>query len=199
MESVIRFAENFAPHWVAYHRKHHANSDRDGDPHSPLAGFFHAHMGWIMKVPPTEHERYCKRLLEDRVAVFVDRTALLWVLVGVCLPHAVAGWTGVLWGGLIRIAFTNQVTFAVNSLCHIFGSRPFETGDESRNNRLIAALTLGEGWHNNHHAFPAMAYHGMSPRQIDVTGLLLRLLVRLGLAWNVHAAPPPLVQAAAEL
>jgi stearoyl-CoA desaturase (delta-9 desaturase) len=181
--------------WAAYHLKHHAHSDRDGDPHSPLAGFFHAHMGWIIKVPLAERDRYCKRLLEDRVVVFVDRTAAFWVLCGVFLPFLVAGWTGVLWGGLVRIAFTNHVTFAVNSLCHMFGRRPFETGDESRNNALVAALTLGEGWHNNHHAFPAAAYHGIGRRQVDATGLLIRVLARLGLVWNVRTAPPPVVQA----
>lgn len=171
--------------WAAHHLKHHAHSDREGDPHSPLEGFFHAHMGWILRGSPAERERYCKRLLEDPVVRFVDRTQLVWLVLGLAFPYVVAGWRGLLWGGFVRIAFTSHVTFAVNSLCHMFGSRPFETHDESRNNWLIGLLAAGEGWHNNHHAFPSMAYHGMTPRQVDVSGLVIRALERLGLAWNV--------------
>ena len=180
--------------WAAYHLKHHATSDRPGDPHTPLEGLFHAHVGWILRTPAAERERYCKRLLEDRIAVFADRTMPAWVIAGLALPYAVAGWTGVLWGGLVRIAFTNHVTYAVNSICHRFGSRPFATGDESRNNWLIGALALGEGWHNNHHAFPSMACHGMTWRQFDPTGLVIRLLARVGLARNVRKPAPPAVE-----
>lgn len=171
--------------WTAYHLAHHAHSDRDGDPHSPLEGFFHAHVGWILKAPPADRERYCKRLLQDPVVLFVDRTAALWATLGLILPFLLAGWKGLLWGGLVRIAFTNHATFAVNSICHMFGSRRFDTKDESRNNWWVGVLAFGEGWHNNHHAFPAMAYHGIGWRELDLSGLVLRLLARLRLVWNI--------------
>jgi stearoyl-CoA desaturase (Delta-9 desaturase) len=179
--------------WTAHHLKHHAHSDRDGDPHSPLRGFFHAHTGWIVSGSPAERERYCKRLLQNPTVLFMDRTQPLWVLAGLAFPFLVAGWRGLLWGGFVRIAFASHATFAVNSICHMFGSRPFDTHDESRNNPVIGLLALGEGWHNNHHAFPSMAYHGMTPWQVDLSGLLIRLLARLGLVWNVKAPSPPAV------
>ena len=180
--------------WAAHHLKHHAHSDREGDPHSPLEGFFHAHAGWILRGSPAERERYCKRLLQDPLVRFVDRTQPLWVVVGLAFPYAVAGWHGLLWGGLVRIAFVSHVTFTVNSICHMFGSRPFDTHDESRNNPIIGLLAFGEGWHNNHHAFPSMAFHGMGRRQIDVSGLVIQLLVRLRLAWNVKVPSPTAVE-----
>jgi stearoyl-CoA desaturase (delta-9 desaturase) len=184
--------------WAAYHLKHHAQSDREGDPHSPREGFIHAHVGWLVRATPADRERYCKRLLDDRVVMFVDRTAVLWAVAGLLVPYAVDGWRGLLWGGAVRIAFANHATFAVNSICHLFGSRPFDTRDESRNNWLVALLVLGEGWHNNHHAFPSMAYHGIGKRQLDVSGLVLRLLAALGLVWNVKGAPPSLARASVE-
>jgi stearoyl-CoA desaturase (Delta-9 desaturase) len=180
--------------WAAWHLKHHASSDREGDPHSPLEGFFHAHVGWILKATPAECDRYCKRLLDDPVVRFVDKTNMLWVALGLAIPFAIAGWSGLVWGGLVRIAVGNHLTFAINSVCHVFGKQPFDTGDESRNNWLMGAIGLGEGWHNNHHAFPSMAYHGMSPRQPDLTGLVIRLLKRLGLAWNVKVPAAAVVR-----
>jgi stearoyl-CoA desaturase (Delta-9 desaturase) len=180
--------------WAAWHLKHHAASDREGDPHSPRDGFFHAHVGWILNPTPAERERYCKRLLEDRVVVFVDRTNMLWVTIGLAVPYAIAGWSGLLWGGLVRIALGNHATFAINSVCHTFGSRPFDTRDESRNNWLMGALGLGEGWHNNHHAFPSSAYHGLGWRQPDFTALVIRLLGRLGLARDIKVPGPGAVE-----
>jgi stearoyl-CoA desaturase (delta-9 desaturase) len=171
--------------WAAYHIKHHALSDREGDPHTPLEGLFHAHLGWILRGTPAERERYCKHLLSDPLVLFFDRTAGAWVALGLVVPYLVAGWSGLLWGGLVRIAFSNHVAFSVNSICHTFGRQPYETGDESRNNWLMGVLALGEGWHNNHHAFPSMAYHGMTRKQFDPTGLIIRALVRLGIAWGV--------------
>lgn len=184
--------------WAAVHRKHHAHADRDGDPHSPLEGFLHSHVGWILRTGQVDRERYCKGLLRDPIVVFVDRTTAVWAALGLVFPLAVAGWRGLLWGGLVRIAFTNHVTFAVNSICHIYGRRAFPTRDESRNNWVIGTLALGEGWHNNHHAFPAMAYHGIGWRQLDVSGLVLRLLVRLRLAWNVKLPAPAALERARE-
>ena len=198
---LVLGAMNFQGHpvnWAAYHLKHHAQADREGDPHSPREGFIHAHVGWLVKATPADRERYCKRLLQDRVVMFVDRTAVLWAVVGLVVPYALDGWKGLLWGGAVRIAFANHVTFAVNSICHLFGSRSFDTRDDSRNNWLIAVLALGEGWHNNHHAFPSMAYHGIGRRQLDISGLVLRALVALGLAWDVKGAPASLPRRLAE-
>ena len=113
---------------------------------------------------------------------------------GLVLPYAVAGWSGLLWGGLVRIAISNHVAFSVNSICHTFGRQTYETGDESRNNWIMAVVALGEGWHNNHHAFPSMAYHGMTRSQPDATALVIRLLVKLRLAWDVKVPQPAHVQ-----
>ena len=179
--------------WAANHLKHHAFSDKDGDPHSPIDGLFHAHLGWMFRAAPADRARYCHRLLADPLVMFVDRTFLLWVGVGFIVCYLVAGWPGVLWGGIVRLAFVSHSTFAVNSICHAFGSRPFDTKDESRNNWWVAVLSLGEGWHNNHHAFPAMAYHGMTWRQFDVTGLVIRALSRLRLVWDVKQPSADLV------
>jgi stearoyl-CoA desaturase (Delta-9 desaturase) len=180
--------------WVAHHRKHHAYSDRSGDPHSPLDGFVHAYFGWILRDPPPERERYCKRLLQDPLVSFIDRTMPIWLLLGLAIPFVVAGWDGLLWGGFARMAFFSQVAYSVNSFGHSFGSRPFETKDESRNNWFLAVLGFGDGWHNNHHAFPSMAYHGMRRRQVDLSALVIRLLATLGLAWNVKLPPERLVE-----
>ena len=180
--------------WTAWHLEHHAHSDRNGDPHSPLDGFWHAHVGWIIWATPAKKERYCKRLLEDRVVMFVDRTTELWVLVGFAIPYLLAGWTGLLWGGLVRVAVGNHLTFAINSVCHTFGSRAFDTRDASRNNWLMGVIGLGEGWHNNHHAFPSSAFHGLGWRQPDFTGLVIRLLARMRLVWNVKTPPATAIE-----
>lgn len=181
--------------FAATHLEHHANSDRAGDPHSPLDGFLHAHAGWLLDIRRSRpRNRYCSDLAADPVVMFVERTAFLWFGLGFfVLPFAVAGWNGFLWGGLVRMGFGNHLAYAVNSICHRFGSRPFETGDESRNNFVMGMLAFGEGWHNNHHAFPAAAYHGMGWRQPDLSGLLIRLLARCGLVWNVKQPTPQLV------
>ena len=177
--------------FVAHHLKHHAHSDRAGDPHSPLDGLLHAHVGWfVIGREPAERDRYCRHLRDDPVVRFVDRTTMVWVGVGLGLPFLLDGWQGLLWGGLIRLAVSNNATFAVNSIGHRFGSRPFATNDESRNNLLVALVSLGEGWHNNHHAFPTSASHGFGWRQPDASGLVIGLLARLGLVWNVKRVPP---------
>ncbi len=180
--------------WAANHLKHHAHADEDGDPHSPLEGFFHAHIGWVFTAPAAERERYCKRHMADPVISFVDRTFLLWVALGLIIPFLLGGWMGLLWGGFVRIAVVNHVTWAVNSVCHTFGDRPFDIKDESRNNWLVGLLAFGEGWHHNHHAFPAMAYHGMSWRQFDLSAIVIRTLEKLKLVWNVKTPSPQLVE-----
>jgi stearoyl-CoA desaturase (Delta-9 desaturase) len=180
--------------WAAHHLKHHAHSDREGDPHSPRHGFLHAHLGWILRGPPAERERYCKRLFNDPLVSFIDRTTAGWLVLGLMIPYLVAGWEGLLWGGLVRIALFNQISFSVNSFGHTFGSHPFETKDESRNNAILAMLAFGDGWHNNHHAFPSMAYHGMSRREFDASAVVIRVLAALGLLWNVRSPPPALIE-----
>jgi stearoyl-CoA desaturase (delta-9 desaturase) len=179
--------------WASNHLKHHAHSDEEGDPHSPLEGFFHAHIGWLFSAPPADRERYGKRFLDDPVIVAIDRTFLLWVGLGLVIPFAIAGWEGLLWGGFVRIVIVNHISWSVNSVCHLFGDRPFAIKDQSGNNWLLGVLAFGEGWHHNHHAFPAMAYHGMTWRQVDLTALIIRLLRRLGLVWNVKLPSPELV------
>jgi stearoyl-CoA desaturase (delta-9 desaturase) len=181
--------------FAATHLEHHAHSDREGDPHSPLDGFLHAHAGWLLDIRrPRARDRYCRHLLADPVVMFVERTSFAWFTLGfVVIPLAVAGWQGFLWGGLVRMGFGNHLAYAVNSICHRFGSRPFATGDESRNNFAMGLLAFGEGWHNNHHAFPASAYHGMGWRQPDLSGLVIRLLAACRLVWNVKEPSPQLV------
>ena len=180
--------------WAANHLKHHAHADEEGDPHSPLEGFFHAHVGWLFSAPAAERERYCKRHLADPLVVFIDKTFLIWVALGLLIPYLIAGWQGLLWGGFVRIAVVNHVTWAVNSVCHTFGDRPFNIKDESRNNWIVGLLAFGEGWHHNHHAFPAMAYHGMSWRQFDLTALIIRLLAKLKLVSNIKLPSSDLVE-----
>ena len=175
--------------FAAYHLEHHAHADRDGDPHSPRDGLLHAHIGWTFGRRRPDVERYCRHLRGDRVLAFVDRTSLQWFGLGLLLPALVDGWKGFLWGGLVRMAVQNHATFAVNSIGHAFGSRPFATPDRSRNNLPIALWSLGEGWHNNHHAFPSAASHGIGWRQPDAGALLIRTLARAGLVWNVRAVP----------
>ncbi len=180
--------------WASNHLKHHAHADQEGDPHSPVEGLFHAHLGWFFTGEAADRERYGAKLERDRLTAFIDKTTVVWLVLGLVIPYLIAGWSGFLWGGLVRIAFLNHATFAVNSICHAFGARPFDTKDESRNNWIVALLTFGEGWHNNHHAFPAMAYHGMSWRQFDATAITIRVLVWLKLAKNVKLPRPELVQ-----
>jgi stearoyl-CoA desaturase (delta-9 desaturase) len=192
--------------WVANHRKHHRFSDQPGDPHSPhvghgsgwrgaIAGLYHAHVGWILNGDAmADRERYAKDLLADPVVSFVDRTFLLWVLAGLALPFALGaalsgtlagGLTALLWGGAVRMFLLHHATFSINSLCHFFGRRRFATADESRNLLWLALPTLGEAWHNNHHAFPTSARHGLRWWQLDPSAWLIAALARLGLVWDV--------------
>ena len=194
--------------WVSNHRKHHQFSDEAHDPHSPhhhgagvrgaLRGLLHAHVGWILKGDAAATpERYAKDLLSDPVAALVDRTFLLWVLAGLALPFALGAaltgtvtgaLTALLWGGAVRIFLLHHATFSINSLCHFFGRRPFDTGDESRNLAWLALPTFGEAWHNNHHAFPSCARHGQAGWQLDPSWWVISALARRGLAWDVVGA-----------
>jgi len=197
--------------WVAYHRRHHAFSDQEGDPHSPhvghgsgwrgaARGLFHAHVGWVLFSDiEADEDRYAPDLLKDRTLRFIDRTFILWVVVGlafafglgVALTGTIAGGlTGLLWGGAVRIFFVHHVTFSINSLCHFFGKRTFDTDDESRNLAWLAPFTFGEAWHNNHHAFPTSAAHGMGRFDVDPSKLVIFGLEKLGLAWDVVRISP---------
>jgi stearoyl-CoA desaturase (delta-9 desaturase) len=196
--------------WVADHRKHHAFSDKDGDPHSPhvdhgvglrgaLRGLAHAHLGWLfIHTERGSRERYAPDLIADPVVEFVDRTFFVWALGGLAvafgLGYAIggtwqAGLTGLLWGGAVRMLVLHHMTYSINSLCHFFGRRDYTTGDHSRNLAWLALPTFGEAWHNNHHAFPTSASHGLSWRQPDVSALVIRGLERAGLAWDVVRVP----------
>jgi stearoyl-CoA desaturase (delta-9 desaturase) len=197
--------------WVADHRKHHAFADQPGDPHSPhvdhgvgwrgaLRGLAHAHMGWLfLHTQRGSRQRYAPDLLADPVVSFVDRTFLVWAIGGLGAAFGL-GWliggtltaalTGLLWGGAVRLLVLHHVTFSINSLCHFFGRRRFDTGDESRNLAWLSLLSFGEAWHNNHHAFPTSAAHGMRWYEIDTSSLLIRGLEKVGLVWDVVRIDP---------
>lgn len=185
--------EGPALQWAATHIKHHAQSDREGDPHSPADGFFHAHIGWLLRDKNEDPAVYCKHLLKDPIIVFVSRTFFIWAILALLIPFAIGGWTGLLWAGLVRIFLTHHVTWSVNSVCHTFGKREFETNDRSRNEWLVGLLGFGEGWHNNHHAFPRSAFHGLHWWQFDFSGYVIWTLERLGLAREVYRVTPELL------
>jgi stearoyl-CoA desaturase (Delta-9 desaturase) len=179
--------------WAANHLKHHALSDQPGDPHSPVDGLFHAHLGWLFDIDRADPAVYCRRLLKDRVIVAVDRLFPVWVVLGLVIPFALGGWSGLLWGGLVRMFFVHHVTWSVNSVCHTFGRREFATTDRSRNQWTVGLLGMGEGWHNNHHAFPRSAVHGLDRWQLDVSAWLIDGLERLGLATDVQRIAPEMI------
>ena len=194
--------------WVADHRRHHGFTDHDGDPHSPwtpastggrtAGGLWHAHVGWFFDDEKTVVRRFTPDLIRDPVVARVDRLYPLWMLLTLAVPGAIGllvdgasgAVRGLLWGGLTRVFVVQHVTWSINSIGHAFGTRRFDTPDESRNNRLLAWLALGEGWHNNHHAFPRAAIHGMAPGETDPSGLVLRALEWLGLARELHRPTP---------
>lgn len=190
--------------WVAQHRKHHQYSDHENDPHSPnlygrrwwqmLHGLWHAHMGWMFEPDAEDLPRYAGDMAKRRDLRVISRLFVLWVALGMLLPAVLGGvltwsWTGVLlgflWGGLARIFLLHHVTWSINSICHLWGTRPFRADDDSRNNALFGVLGMGEGWHNNHHAFPTSARHGLRWWEIDGSYLAIRLLALLHLAWDI--------------
>ncbi|HET7536853.1 MAG TPA: fatty acid desaturase, partial [Candidatus Didemnitutus sp.] len=196
--------------WVGTHRYHHQHSDSPEDPHSPhvhgsglrgiLKGCWHAHIGWMLAPTHKLHLRTAADLMRDRQAVWINRHYLLWMLLGVLLPAGVGGlWAGnltgaataALWGGPIRIFLVQHATWSINSLCHLAGYTNFETPDRSTNHPLCALLTLGEGWHNNHHAFPSSARHGLRWWEFDFAFLTIRFLALVGLADNIRLARLP--------
>jgi stearoyl-CoA desaturase (delta-9 desaturase) len=185
--------EGAAIQWAATHIKHHAVADREGDPHSPVDGFFHAHLGWIFTHPDEDPNVWARHLVKDPIIMFVSRTFLLWGALSLAIPFAIGGWQGLIWGGLVRMFLTHHVTWSVNSVCHTFGKREYETTDASRNEWIVGLLAFGEGWHNNHHAFPRSAFHGLRWWQLDLSGILIATLEKLGLATEVYRIPPDLM------
>jgi stearoyl-CoA desaturase (delta-9 desaturase) len=198
--------------WVTEHRKHHQNSDRKGDPHSPhlrqgrfakLRGLLYAHFGWMTgyEFDAKEWASLGRDLLMDKQVRSIDAQYPLWLGVGIILPALLGGaiggslrmaLLGGLWGGFVRIFLVHQATWSVNSVCHVFGARPFMTDDESRNNGVVAFVALGEGWHNNHHAFPTSARHGLKWHEIDPSWWTIRLFQCLG--WVQDVKTPSLQQ-----
>ena len=194
--------------WVADHRKHHAHTDREGDPHSPhvghssgLAGLFYAHTGWLLETQgQADWKRYAADLYEDPKMKRIGRSFPLLVLAslliptiaGFCLHGFTAGGAlrGLVWGGLVRIFLLHHVTWSINSVCHFFGRRRFDVEDQSTNVGWLAVLSLGESWHHNHHAFPRSAFHGLRWYELDLSGMLILAMQRTGLAWNVVRIAP---------
>ncbi|HTU97971.1 MAG TPA: acyl-CoA desaturase [Solirubrobacteraceae bacterium] len=198
--------------WVADHRKHHAFTDIEGDPHSPhlagpglvgaVKGLWHAHVGWLFETVGTaDRERFAPDLVKDRALQVVDKLFFLWVTLGLVIPFAL-GWiiggglgtalTALLWGGLVRVFLLHHVTWSINSVCHFFGRKRFDIEDESRNVFWLAPFSMGEAWHHNHHAFPTSAFHGLRfwERVADPTGLVIALLEKVGLVWDVVRVSP---------
>src|SRR3954469_1735931 len=192
--------------WVADHRKHHAFSDQEGDPHSPhvdhgvgwsgaLRGLLHAHVGWLfVHTQRGCKDRYAPDLLRDPVIRFVDKTFFVWAIGGLALAFGLgvaiggtigAGLTALLWGGGVRMLVLHHVTYSINSICHVFGRRSYATKDESRNVSWLALLSFGESWHNTHHAFPTSARHGLGRWELDPSAIVIRGLEATGLAWDV--------------
>jgi stearoyl-CoA desaturase (delta-9 desaturase) len=190
--------------WVALHRRHHQHSDEPGDPHSPhlhgrgvlglLRGLWHAHLGWVFQPDPPDLDRYVKDLRRSTLLRGVSALFPVWVAAGLLIPAVLGGvitrtwmgvWTGLVWGGLVRIFLVHHVTWSVNSVCHLWGFRPYRSGDQSRDNFVFGVLAMGEGFHNTHHAFPTSARHGLRWWQVDVSYGVIRALALLGLAWNV--------------
>jgi stearoyl-CoA desaturase (Delta-9 desaturase) len=191
--------------WVALHRRHHQHSDTPQDPHSPhhhgrgilgvLRGAWHAHVGWFFDRDPEDLDRYVADLRKSPALRVASGLFLAWVALGLVIPATLGGlvsrswagvWTGLIWGGLVRVFLVHHVTWSVNSACHLWGLRPYRSDDLSRDNVVFGVLALGEGWHNTHHAFPTSARHGLRWWQADASYWVIRGLALLRLAWDVR-------------
>jgi stearoyl-CoA desaturase (Delta-9 desaturase) len=194
--------------WVADHRKHHAHTDKEGDPHSPhvghgsgLRGLWHAHTGWLMETQgQADWKKYAAELYEDPKMKRIGKSFPWLALASLAIPtlagFALHGFTaagalrGLIWGGFVRIFFVHHITWSVNSVCHFFGRRRFDIEDHSTNVAWLSLLSLGESWHHNHHAFPRSARHGLRWYELDPSALIIGGLERVGLAWNVVRIAP---------
>jgi len=191
--------------WVADHRRHHQHSDEEGDPHSPhlhgagiwgsIRGMWHAHLGWLINPGVKGSMRYIGDLRKDKLIRRMSKLFPLWVFIGLLIPAVLGGiltwsWAGVflgfLWGGLVRIFLLHHVTWSINSVCHIWGQQPYDTRDHSRNNVIMGVLALGEGWHNNHHAFQSSARHGLRWWQFDLSYVIIFALSKIGVVYDVR-------------
>jgi stearoyl-CoA desaturase (delta-9 desaturase) len=200
--------------WAGYHRRHHQHSDDSLDPHSPHAygggvwgiirGAWHAHVGWLFEGHPKGVDRYVVDLKKDPMIQWIDKLFVFWVVLGIVLPGLIAwavtgtwmgGLLGAVWGGVARLFLVHHVTWSINSVCHIWGSRDFESHDESRNNAIFGILALGEGWHNNHHAFPASARHGLKWWQFDASYVFIKALSYVGLTRELRVPLPERMEA----
>jgi stearoyl-CoA desaturase (delta-9 desaturase) len=178
--------------WVTTHRVHHAFTETDKDPHSPRNGTYWSHIGWIFRGTAQNQsestvKRYSPDLLRDPFLVFLEKYYWVTPIVAAIVLFAIGGWTMVVWAIFFRTVIGWHATWLVNSATHLWGKRRFETRDDSRNNGLIAAITFGEGWHNNHHAIPRSARHGLTWREFDVNWVQIKVLEKLGLAKDVYA------------
>jgi stearoyl-CoA desaturase (delta-9 desaturase) len=205
MRSLLAWAgsigfQGTATYWAAVHRRHHQLSDTAGDPHSPrlnpgrFRGLWHAHVGWFLDPVYISTKRYAPEIRVDNAVRRINKRYMACAMSGLVLPALIGGvatqslagaWSALLWGGLIRVFLAQHATYALNSVCHWIGSRPYKTDDNSRNNFLVGLLTFGGGWHNNHHAFPGFARAGFRWWQIDLGYWFVRLLALAGLVWNV--------------
>ncbi|MGK5114694.1 MULTISPECIES: acyl-CoA desaturase [unclassified Geodermatophilus] len=195
--------------WVADHRRHHAFSDREGDPHSPwrygtdtralLKGMWHAHLGWLFDRRQTNPERYAPDLLRDAALRRTSRLFVVWAFLSLALPAAIGGlvtggwagaWTAFFWAGLVRVALLHHVTWSINSVCHVVGTRPFASRDRATNFWPLAILSGGESWHNLHHADPTCARHGVLRGQVDMSARVIWLFEKLGWARDVKWPDP---------
>jgi stearoyl-CoA desaturase (delta-9 desaturase) len=196
--------------WVADHRKHHAFTDEEGDPHSPhghgggfkgaLHGLYHAHVGWLFETQGrADRRRYARDLMDDPIMKRISKAFLVNAALGLVLAFGLGlaisgsltgGLTALLWGGLVRIFFLHHVTWSINSVCHFFGRRRFAVDDHSTNVFWLALPSLGESWHHNHHAFPRSARHGLRWWEVDISGLIILAMKRVGLARDVVTVSP---------
>ncbi|MFC7341998.1 acyl-CoA desaturase [Saccharopolyspora griseoalba] len=195
--------------WVADHRRHHAYADKEGDPHSPwlygtgpiavAKGFWHAHMGWLFGRNRTNADRFAPDLLKDRGLTWVNRMFPVWTLATLAMPALLGGlltwswWgalTGFFWGGLVRVGVLHHVTWAVNSICHMIGERPYASRDRAANFWPLAIASFGESWHNSHHADPTCARHGVGRGQLDTSARVIWLFEKLGWADQVRWPTP---------
>lgn len=201
-------------YWVSTHRRHHSHSDQEGDPHSPhlheegffgeLVGLWHAHIGWLFRAEITNSAYFAKELFRDPVVMTLNKRYFTWIGLGLVMPLVIGGlwqmswsgaWNGLLWGGFVRLFLVHHATWSINSLTHLYGKRAFATRDHSTNNAWLAIPTLGEAWHNNHHAFPGSAVFGLERRQLDIGAWVIKGLEVTGLAWDVHRPSPATIAA----
>ncbi len=200
-------------YWVGLHRRHHEYSDKPNDPHSPnlhgegclgrVRGLWHSHIGWMFNHQTPNPIFYSPELLRNKVISRVNQLYFVWLLLGLAIPAFLGGvlrgswtgaWYGFLWGGLVRLFVGENMVWTINSVVHVYGSRPFNTRDQSRNNIWLAIPTLGGAWHNNHHAFPNSAINGQKWWQIDISGWIIRALEFSGLVWNVNVPTVQLIK-----